>query len=188
MPGTRPSIRDEPIAPVGRLAAFVTLGCLLATAITYAIVAARAFACTRRCAVRPAVGGLILMLALALSIVALLVGINVGRRPVDPAGGGGWSYGLGVIFALGVLAAVTRIPDLTCPAGTVLSAFGYCSGPHDRRIDVASWIWLKNAVAIGAVVLGAAVISRRRLIAITLPLAAVVWLIGTGLFLRTVLL
>jgi hypothetical protein len=183
-----PGIVEEPISPVGRVAAFTTLGSVLVAGIMYAIAAWRAFGCTRACPVKPAVGGLVLLLTLAVCAAAVALLTNVLRRPRDPSGGSGWSYGLGVIFALGVLGAITRIPDLTCPQGTILSAFGYCSGTHDARIDPASWIWLKDSIAIGGIILAAGLIPRRRLMPATAPVAALVWLAGMGLFLKTLLL
>jgi hypothetical protein len=190
MAGTRgatPNWPEEPISSVGRFAAFATLGCVMLTGVTYAIVAWMAFACTRGCVVRPALGGLVLLFAIAMCAVGVGLVLQVWRRPVDPAGGSGWTYGLSVIFALGVLGAITRIPDVTCGEGSHLSAFGYCSGLHDARIDPASWIWLKDLIALCGIAVAAAIVPRRRLAVITAPLAAAVWFVGTGIFLRTLL-
>jgi hypothetical protein len=183
-----PSFVDEPISPAGRACAFTTLGCVLVVDVVYAIAAWRAFACAKACAVRPAIGALVLMLALAVCAVGVTLAVNVRRRPIDPEGGGGWSYGLAVIFALGLLGGITRIPDLTCPEAAILSAFGYCSGVHDARIDPANWIWLKDLIAVGGIVVAAIVIPNRRMLPVTAPLAAIVWLVGMGLFLKTLLL
>lgn len=177
----------DAISPAGRIAAYATVGSVAATSAVYAVASWPAFACTRRCSVRPAIGGLVFLLSL--TAVALAIGLarHISRRPIDPEGSSGWSFGVGVLFAVGVFAATARIPDMTCPAGYQLSAFAYCSGRHDVRLDPTSWIWLKDVLIVAGLGGAAALAMIRRRVTLGATIAIVAWFVGTGLFLGVML-
>jgi hypothetical protein len=177
----------DPISPGGRVAAYATAGSVFATSAVYAAVSWDAFACTRRCAVKPAIGGLVFLVSLTAAVAALALARHIRRRPVDPEGSSGWSFGVGALFALGTFAAIARIPDMTCPAGYHLSAFAYCSGTHDTRLDPTSWIWVKDALAAAALAVAAMLTFVRRRANAAATVAVVVWLIGAAMFLGVVL-
>jgi hypothetical protein len=103
-------------------------------------------------------------------------------------GGSAWRFGLGAIFALGVIAAASRIPDLTCPRGYQLGGELCARVGVAARLAASDWVWLKDALIAAGIVVGAGVIAARRLTRYTWPVAALVWLAGTGLLLFTTLL
>jgi hypothetical protein len=144
--------------------------------------------CLHHCAVNPAIGGVIALITIGATIVAAMLIRAVGKRPVDPAGDSGWTYGLSAIFVIGVFVAIaTGIPRLTCPVGSHLAYSGYCSGPHDVHLDPRNWEMLKRLSYLGAVIVGLAVIRRPGWVRVTAPVAALVWLAGTGYLLARAL-
>jgi hypothetical protein len=179
--------QDRTISPAGRVAACVTLGCILASVVIFLVAAWPVFVCTRGCHANPAVGGMVFLLTLVAGGVSIQLGYQVLRRPVDPTGAAGWAYGLGFIFVVGMIAGIAAIPDLTCPAGYHLSYSGYCSGSHDTHLDPASWIWLKDLTLVLGLALAATVIPMRRLRLVAAPVAVVVWFAGTLAFLGKLL-
>jgi hypothetical protein len=171
----------SPISPEARIAAYATIGSVLIAATVWAVQAWRVSFCLHHCKVNPAIGGVVALLTTAAAIVAAMFLRSMPRRPVDPAGDGGWLYGLAAIFVIGVFVAVaTGIPRLTCPVGSHLAYSGYCSGPHDAHLDPRNWELLKQMIYLGALVIGLTVIRRRRLVRVTAPVASLVWLGGTG--------
>jgi hypothetical protein len=178
----------QPISPEGRIAAYATLGSVFVAGLVWAIQASRVSFCLHRCAVNPAIGGVIALLTIGATIVTVMLIRSVSKRPVDPAGDTGWTYGLTAIFVIGIFVAVaTGIPRLTCPVGSHLAYSGYCSGPHDAHLDPRNWELLKRLIYLGAVIVGLTVIRRRRWVRVTAPVASLVWLAGTGFLLMRAL-
>jgi hypothetical protein len=64
-----------------------------------------------------------------------------------------------------------------------MSIFHYCSGRHDARIPLGQWAWLKNLIDLAALVIGVTLIGSKRWVRVTAPIAAAVFLFGTGWFL-----
>ena len=181
-----------PISPAGRIAGLTTTGSVLAAGLAWLAVSVRVLLCTRGCTVAAGAGGLVAILVAGVVIAAAALLRATLPRPLDPEAGSGWVYGLGVIFAVGVIAAASGIPDLVCPAGTKLSFFGFCAGPHSTRLAATSWTWLRRWIDVAGIVLGGlmvgfAALRTRRWVVVTAPIAALVWLAGTtALLLRTV--
>jgi hypothetical protein len=177
-----------PISPQAKVAALTTTISLAVAGAAYSFAAIRDAMCVGLCVVNRGFAGLI-MLALVPATVAAYASVrSVWRRPVGLAGGSGWRFGLGTIFALGVLAAASRIPDLTCPHGYELGGELCARVGVGARIAASRWIWLKDALIGVGIIVGGTVIAARRLTRYTWPVAALVWLFGTGLLLATTLL
>jgi hypothetical protein len=177
-----------PIAPQAKVAALTTTIALVVAGAAYSFAAIRAAMCVGLCIVNRGFAGLI-MLAVVPATLAAVAGVrSVSRRPVGPAGDSGWRFGLGAIFALGVWAAASRIPDLTCPHGYELGGELCARVGVGARLAASRWIWLKDALIGVGVIIGATVIAARRLTRYTWPVAALVWLVGSGLLLATTLL
>src|ERR1043166_6205024 len=126
-----------------RLAALVTIGCLIASGVVWIGFSVRVFVCSGRCPVESAIGGFLTMILPIVVVVLVGIARRVNDRPVDPGGSAGWLYGLSIIFVRGVAAAVTSIPTVTCPPGTTLSFFGFCAGAHRSRLSATSNAGLK---------------------------------------------
>ena len=79
------------------------------------------------CGVGIDTAGGVFLAALILVVIGTVVLIRGLRRPVDPAGAGGWRIGAGIaVIACGVLFAL-MVPTQSCPEGTRLSAvFRFC--------------------------------------------------------------
>jgi hypothetical protein len=143
----------------------------------------RVFVCTGSCAVEPAVGGLLTLLISIGVVVMISFARSVAARPVDPEGSSAWLYGLSIIFALGVAAAVTRIPSVSCPPGSHLSFFGFCAGAHSARLAVHSREWIKALIDAAGIVVAFTLVRSKRWVHAGAPIAGAVWLAGTSDFL-----
>ncbi len=163
---------------------------MILSALVWLVVAFHVSQCTRHCTVEPGAGGLVAVLVVVVLVTAVALGWVVLGRPVDPdpGAGTGWVVGLSVIFSLGVIAGATAIPSLSCPAGTTLSFFGFCAGPEGTRSPAAAWAWLRHIVDVVGLVIGSTIIRSRRWVGVTAPIAAAVWLGGTGALLARTLL
>jgi hypothetical protein len=179
-----------PISPDGRLAGLTTTGCVTLSAAVWLAVAFQITQCTQDCPLDQGVAGLVAMVVAPVLVAAAALGWVVLGRPTDPDPGVGtrWVLGLSVIFTLGVIAAASGIPSLACPAGTKLSFFGFCAGPDGSRSPAAEYAWLRHIVDVVGVVIGFTVIRSRRWVHVTAPIAAAVWLAGTGALLARTLL
>src|SRR5688572_15688590 len=80
----------EPISRSGRLAGYVTAGCLILAGIAYTIAAVAVIVCATGCRVAAAYGGLALFVSVPVAIVGTTIARSVARRPLDPAGSSGW--------------------------------------------------------------------------------------------------
>jgi hypothetical protein len=180
----------SPISEDGRLAGLTTTGCVALSAAVWLVVAFHVSQCTRHCTVEPGVGGLVAMMVAVVLVAAVALGWVVLGRPTDPdpGAGTGWVVGLSVIFSLGVIAGASGIPSLSCPAGTTLSFFGFCAGPGGTRSPAAEWAWLRHIIDVVGLAIGFTIIRSRRWVDVSAPIAATVWLGGTGALLARTLL
>ena len=168
------------IAPEGRIAGLVTTGSLIASGIVWVGFSVRVFVCSGICPVDSAIGGFLTMILSIVVVVLIAIARRTNDRPVEPDGTAGWLYGLSFIFVVGVAAAVTSIPTVTCPPGSTLSFFGFCAGAHRSRLPIHSNAGLKWMIDVAAVVIGFTVIRSKRWIRVGAPIAGIAWLAGTG--------
>jgi len=176
------------ISGPARVAALTTTIAIGVSGAAYSFAAIRGAMCVGLCVVNRGLAGLIMLAVVPATLAALASVRSVWRRPVGPAGGSGWRFGLGAIFAVGVWAAASRIPDLTCPHGYELGGELCARVGVAARLAASRWILLKDALTGVGIIVGFTVIAARRLTRYTWPVAALVWLVGTGLLLATTLL
>ena len=80
---------------------------------------------------------------------------NVARRTVSPGAYSAWRFGLSFLFVLGIAAAVSRVPNATCPANfRYFAAAEKCIGPEHALLDPTRWVWLKDLITLTAIVVG----------------------------------
>jgi hypothetical protein len=180
----RPARPPEPeISPVGRIAGYATSGCLVLAGAAFLIASWDELTCSSdpaTCEDVAGVGGLVSAVSLMVIAIGLWMAWNVRRRPVDEDGTSSWTWGLAIVFVLGVAVAATRIPEYSCPPGVHLDAlFGLCI-TSTRRFDATSWLWLKRTVAIAGLVVGVTAIPSPRAVFLTAPLAVITWCVGLG--------
>ncbi len=176
----------DPISPDGRLAGLFTIGSVIIAALAWFAVGLNASMCAGLCTSTSDAGALVSAFTAALLVMAIALARGIWIRPVDPEGSTNWRFGLAVIFAIGVAGAATRVSSVTCPPGTHLSVFHYCSGKHDARIPTGEWGWLKNLIDFAGLIVGVTVVASRRHIKVMAPVAGIVFLAGTGwVLLRT---
>lgn len=178
----------EPITGSGRLAGYATAGCLIIAGIAYTIAAVAAGLCVTGCRVSSAYGGLALFVSIPVALAGTAIARSVARRPLDPAGSSGWTWGLGLVFAAGVAVATTRFPSFTCPSGGHLDpTLALCIRDGGGRYGATSWSWLKSLVALAGLGLGATVMRSQRAVWLTAPLAVLAWIVGFGALLADTL-
>jgi len=174
----------SPISPEGRIVGLTTAGCVIASAVAWLAVTIRIALCTKGCAIEPGLGGLVLMPVAVALVAALALLRSILGRPADPEARSAWWWvGLGVIFSVGVVAAASGIPSLTCPDGAKLSFFGYCAGEHGARLPATRWVLQRRLIDVAGVVVGFTLMRSSRWVRVTAPVAGVVFLAGTGLLL-----
>jgi hypothetical protein len=176
-----------PISHEGKVAGLTATICLAVVGAAYSYAAIRATMCVGFCVVNRGLAGLLTLAVVPATLAAVASIRSVSRRPVAATGDARWRFGLGAIFAIGVAAAASRIPDLTCPTGYALGGDLCARVGNAARLDAANWVWLKDALIAGGIVLGATVIRARSLIPSTAVVAAIVWVGGTGFLLVSTL-
>jgi hypothetical protein len=186
--GSRPD-RAE-ITPAGRIAAFVTAGCLAAAGVAFLLASWDELTCRGSpdvCEDVAAGGGLVWILAFIAVGTGAAIVLATRHRPVELDGEPGWTWGLGAVFTAGVVAAAALLPSWTCPDHMHLDAnFGLCIGAT-TRFGATSWTWLKALTAGAGFAIGFGLIRRPRWIAVTAPIAVMAWIGGLGwLLVRTV--
>jgi hypothetical protein len=172
-----------PISPEGRIAGLTTTGCVIASAVVWLAVYTRIALCMKGCTVEPGLGGLIGLLVAVALVAAVALARATLSRPTDPEASSAWVFGLSVIFAVGVAAAASAIPSLSCPAGTKLSFFGFCGAENGTRLPAASWTWLRRLIDAAGLVVGFTLVRSRRWVKIGAVVAGAVWLVGSGVLL-----
>ena len=78
-----------------------------------------------------------------------------------------------------MIAGASWIPSLTCPPGTTLSFFGFCSNGHGVRVEAANWVVQRRLIDVAGVVVGFTIIRSRRWVRVTAPVAGLVFVGGT---------
>jgi hypothetical protein len=164
---------------VGRIAGLTTTGCVIVSALVWLVVWIRFALCVHECSFEPGLAGLIALLVAVALVAAVAMARAVLIRPTDPGAASTWRFGLSVIFAVGVIAAASVIPSLTCPTGTKLSFFGFCAGAHGARLPATSWTWVRRLIDVAGIVVGFTLVRSRRWITIGAVLASAVWLAGS---------
>jgi hypothetical protein len=178
----------EPISRSGRLAGYATGGCLILAGCAYTIAAVAVMLCASGCRVASAYGGLALFVSVPVAGVGAAIVRSVARRPLDPDGSSGWTWGLGLVFAAGVAVATTRFPSFTCPSGGHLDpTLALCIRDGGRRYGATSWGWLKSLVALVGLGLGASLMRAPRVLWLAAPLAVLAWVVGFGALLADTL-
>jgi hypothetical protein len=181
--GRRWARPTEPISHAGRSAAYLTAACLVVTGTAFLIASWDELTCkppSGACDTIAAAGALISVVALV--AIAIGVGIvqTVRRRSVVKDGDTGWTWALGVLFALGLVALAGALPAWSCPAGVHLdSVFGLCI-TRTSRFEATSRLWLKWLLVIAGLALGLTVIRRPRWMLVTAPIALAAWMAGFG--------
>ena len=123
------------------------------------------------------------MILTMFSVAALAWGVGIlvriRRRPVDPSGSSRYTWALGVLFALGGIFIAGRIPAFTCDRGHFDDVLAVCMHPPSIS-DATSWLLLKEAIVVIALLGGVLVAVRSRNVKVTAPVAVAVWGAGFG--------
>jgi hypothetical protein len=176
-----------PISPEGRIAGLTATGCVIAGSVAWLVVTVRIALCTTGCDHPAGLGGLVLFVVAVPFVASIALFRSILARPTDPEAGAGWRFGLGVIFAVGVVAGASWIPSLTCPSGTKLSFFGFCAGANGARLEATSWVSIRRLIDVAGIVAGLTIMRSRRWVRVTAPVAGLVFLAGTGVLLARTL-
>jgi hypothetical protein len=130
------------------------------------------------------VGGLISLLGLAAAALGAIIFRKVLIRPGSTTGGSGWTAGWGILFALGGVVAVTRLPTLICPDGFELDQLFELCIRQGERVEATSHMLEKWLLVLFAVVLGVVLAKARRIpSAVATVLTVVAWVGGMALLL-----
>jgi hypothetical protein len=185
----------QPIHGWARTSAFTVAACLAAAGVATVVLAWNELTCTAAiyegpartappsvCEVLAGIGGVTTLLGLVAIAGSIAIVVNVRQREVSDQGADGWRWGLAVVFTIGLLVLVTRLPSQTCPGGARLDGlFRICIDEEaGTRFDSTSWIWAKSLLAIAAPVIGFALIPRRRLGGIAVVITVAVWSVAIG--------
>jgi hypothetical protein len=172
----------DAIAPAGRVAGYVTAASSLGVGIAFLVPALPALNCTRGCTFSQHFAALIVVTTIGLAAVSIGIGWAIRRRPVEADGDTGWTWGLGVLFVLGMMLIASRVPRYLCPDGAGLDAnVSICiDAVRFRRFPPSDRIWAKRAIIGVGWVLGLTVMRSPRWVWVAAPVAAAVWLLGAG--------
>lgn len=171
----------DPISASGRIAGLTTGACLVVTGVAYTAAAVAAMACSRECKIAPAFGGLALFVSVPLALAGVAATRSVARRPLEPDGGDGWRWGTGLLLAVGIAVASSRIPSRSCAPGDRLdSYFAICIDAAAHRYPATSWIWLKLLLLSVGLLAGLSVGRSTRVPRATAAASAIGWGVGVG--------
>jgi hypothetical protein len=175
------------ISSRGKWAGLTTGSCLVVTGLAFVVFSYDELTCRVAedgCDVIVGVGGVVSLVALAVTVAGVIVLRRVWARPVSETGEDGWSLSWGVLFALGAAVAVTRLPTHTCPRGYVLDTVFELCVRGGERIPTNSHVIEKLLLTVAAVALGV-VVARARWIpsGVATVVAATAWIGGMGLLL-----
>jgi hypothetical protein len=123
---------------------------------------------------------------LALLAIGLAGGIvwSVRRRPVDPEGPAGWTWGTGLVFAAASVAVAVLLPTVTCPAGVHLDPLFHLCISAASRAPARSWLWLKYLIAILGVIAGLTLLRSARFAGLAATVASGMWVFALAWFLK----
>ncbi|HEX9122828.1 MAG TPA: hypothetical protein VF984_05640 [Actinomycetota bacterium] len=178
------------ISPEGRLAGYTTAASLIVMSAAYLIASWDELTCraSSGCTQEAGKAGLVWFTALLAASSGIVIAWTIHRRPTQPEGASGWTWGLTALFTAGAWVAVTRIPSLTCPVGYHLDVgFRLCIASADR-FDATSWAWLKTLLWSASALVAVTVIRSPRSVPWSAAVAAVTWSVGLGWFLYDTLL
>jgi hypothetical protein len=174
------------ISPVGRIAGWVTAGCLVVAGVAFIATSWDELTCAKgpSCEDWAGFAGLVSLVSLAAIGAGVRIVWTVWRRPVDPDGSSLWIWGLSVLFILAALTVALLIPVATCPSGTSLDPiFRLCIRGTERR-PATQWMWAKWALAIGGIGLGIAIGKLRRFVVVSAIITALTWVFALTWLLR----
>jgi hypothetical protein len=181
---------DEPmraeISPAGKIAGFVTAGCIIVAGIAFIATSWDELTCAKgpSCEDWAGAAGLVSLVSLAAIGAGLRIAWTVWRRPVDPEGSSLWIWGLSVLFILAALAVALLIPVATCPSDTSLDpVFRLCIRGNER-LPATQWMWAKWAIAIGGIGIGVAIGKLRRFVVVSAIVTALAWAFALTWLLR----
>lgn len=172
------------ISPAGALAGRAFALVLVASGVALTIASwddlwRRCGAIEGRCVERAAGAGLLTILAAIAVVGGVATWVRIGRRPVDPEGSSRYVWGLGVVFAVGMILVAARIPGFTCERGRFDEALELCMHPPSTS-EPARWLFVKQAIVAVGLLGGVAIALTPRLVRLGVVLAGAAWLAGTG--------
>lgn len=167
----------EPVSFRGKVSQTTTGACVLGTSLLTVWSAWAELTCPyggpagrEYCRTTVGVGGLFVMFGLlgaAFGAVVLWTGV---RRPIEPHGGAGWTWGEGaLVFAAGLVLGLMVIDSPVCPGGYQLAiGFPICilEANPATRIEATSMVWLQAATVAGAALIGIVIAAWRRVPAV----------------------
>lgn len=119
------------------------------------------------CRTTVGVGGIFVMAGVGVAALGTVIAIRGLLRPLDPAGGDGWTWGEGVLIALaGLVLGLLAIDSPVCPTGyDMATGFDLCIAQGDAavRVEATSRLALQLGVALAGVALGLVVAMWRRI-------------------------
>ena len=183
----------QPIDPSARASAFAVAGCLIAAGVATIVASVNELTCSVAvdpgparsappsiCDVVSGIGGVVAFIGAAAIAGGLAVLISLRGRRAQPGSHDGWRWGLAVVFTIGALILITRVPSATCP-GSAEASLGICIEDDGGGRTPATDLVLAKAVASAIVpIMGFGVIARRTLAALAIPVTVAVWLAGIG--------
>jgi hypothetical protein len=166
------------ISPAGRIAGFVTAGCIIVAGTAFIATSWDELTCAKgpSCEDWAGAAGLVSLVSLA--------AWTVWRRPLDPEGSSLWIWGLSVLFILAALAVALLIPVATCPSGTNLDPVFRLCIRGTERLPATQWMWAKWAIAIGGIGIGIAIGKLRGIVVVSAILTALAWAFALTWLLR----
>lgn len=105
--------------------------------------------------------------------------LHTRRRPVRNGQGSRSSWGLGALFALGLVLVSRQIPAWTCDIGRFDEVLRSCVTVHTRT-DPHSAVALKDGLIAFGVLGGTAIAVMSRWVRLSAPVAAIAWMVGAG--------
>jgi hypothetical protein len=179
----RSRLPAEEVSPAGRVAGLTVGVCLAVSGAAFLVASWDELTCTppgETCDDIAGIGGAVSIAALVVTIVGVAIVAMTARRPVVDSASTAWTWGLSVIFSIGVALIALRIPGHTCPEGVHLNPVFHTCIDGARRFDATSWVWPKRALLLAGFVVGFTLIRSPRRVWLTAPVAAIAWVAGTG--------
>jgi len=132
------------------------------------------------CVRRSASAALVCILSVLMLAAGLGILVQTRRRyHREEQASSHYSWGLGILMAVGLILVSTRIPTWTCHVGHFDTTLKRCLTPGSRT-DPTSYATLKGAILILGLAAGGIVGSLPNRVRILAPATALVWLFGVG--------
>jgi hypothetical protein len=129
------------------------------------------------CIHRAAAAGLTTIVGIIVIGLGVAIWFNVRRRPVTGGGPSGYRWGLGALFAGGLVLASKQIPPWTCAVGRFDELLHACVTLH-ARAEPADWLPLKSGLIAFGLLGGMAIGVLRKWIGLSAFVSAIAWLGG----------